>query len=167
MTHASRLSSALAKIKEDETSEESIETQDRKSQPSKCKICKEVFMSRNALFKHLDEKNQFCREWQQQPEVVEKTFPRACNGSHINPCPAVSSWQIQRKGRGSSVDKNIKCASLKDYSPTTCQQFCSSLRARSGRTQSSHRRQPDQHLRSFTRARQGCYHSAFSTLHPP
>jgi len=84
VTHASRLSSALAKIKEDETSEKSIETQDRKSQPSKCKICKEVFMSRNALFKHLDEKHRFCR---------------------------VSGQQA------------IKCASLKDYSPATCQRL--------------------------------------------
>ena len=54
-THASTLSSALAKGKKDETSEKSLETPDRKSQPSKCGKCKEAFMSRNALFKHLDE----------------------------------------------------------------------------------------------------------------
>jgi len=77
--------------------------QDRKSQQSKCGICTEAFTSRNALFKHLDEKHKFCREWQQQPEVEEKSSPRACDGSHINPCPAASSWQIQRKGRSSSV----------------------------------------------------------------
>jgi len=76
---------------------------DRKSQPSKCGICKEAFSSRNALFKHLYEKHEFCREWQQQPEVEEKTSPHACDSSHINPCTAASSWQIQRKGRSSSV----------------------------------------------------------------
>ena len=102
-THASTLSSALAKVKEDETSEKSIEMPDRKSQPLKCGICKEAFTSLNALFKHLYEEHEFYREWQQQPEVEEKTSPRACDGSHINPCPAASSWQIQRKGRGSSA----------------------------------------------------------------
>ena len=60
-------------------------------------------MSRNALFKHLDEKHKFSREWQQPLEVEEKTSPRACASSHINPCPEASSWQIQRKGRRSSV----------------------------------------------------------------
>ena len=35
--------------------------------------------------------------------VEEKTSPRACDGSHISPCPVASSWQIQRKGRSSSV----------------------------------------------------------------
>ena len=75
----------------------------RKSQPSKCGICKEAFMSRNALFKHLDEKHKFCREWQQQPEVGKKTSPRACEGSHINPCPTASSCQIQCKGRRSTL----------------------------------------------------------------
>ena len=102
-THASTLSSALVKVKEDETSKKIIEMPDRKSQPSKCGICKEAFASRNALFKHLYEKHEFYREWQQQPEVEEKTSPRACDGLHINPCPAASSWQIQRKGRGSSA----------------------------------------------------------------
>jgi len=53
-------------------------------------------MSRNALFKHLDEKHRFCRKWQQQSEAEEKTSPHACNGSHTNPCPAASPWQIQR-----------------------------------------------------------------------
>jgi hypothetical protein len=61
-THASTLLSTLAKVKEDETSEKSIKMPDRKSQPSKCGICKEAFMSHNALFKHLDEKHKFCRE---------------------------------------------------------------------------------------------------------
>jgi len=75
----------------------------RKSQLSKCGICKEAFMSRNALFKHLDEKHKFCREWQQQPEVGKKTSPRACEGSHINPCPTASSCQIQCKGRRSTL----------------------------------------------------------------
>ena len=28
---------------------------------------------------------------------------RVCDSSHISLCPAASSWQIQRKGRGSSV----------------------------------------------------------------
>jgi len=93
-THASTLSSALAKVQKGETSEKSIEMPDRKSQSSNCGICKEAFMSRIALFKHLDEKHRFCRELQQQPEVEEKTSPRACDGSHINPCPAASSWQI-------------------------------------------------------------------------
>jgi len=69
-THASTLSLALAKIKDDETSEESIIMPDRKSQPSKCGICKEAFMSRNALFKHLDEEHKFCREWQQQLDTA-------------------------------------------------------------------------------------------------
>ena len=63
MTHACTLSSVLAKFKEDETSEKSIEIPDRKSQPSKCGICKEAFTSRNALFKHLYEKHEFYREW--------------------------------------------------------------------------------------------------------
>ena len=54
-THASTLSSALAKLKKDETSEKSLETLDGKSQPSKFGKCKETLMSRNALFKHLDE----------------------------------------------------------------------------------------------------------------
>jgi len=76
-THASTLSSALAKVKDDETSEKSIEMPDRKSQPSKCGICKEAFTSRNALFQHLDDKHKFCRAWKQQPEVEEKTSPRA------------------------------------------------------------------------------------------
>jgi len=102
-THASTLSSALAKVNDDETSEESIMMPDRKSQPSKCGICKEAFLSRNALFKHLDEKHKFCREWQQQLEVEEQTSPRACDGSDINPCPTARSWQIQRKGRSSSM----------------------------------------------------------------
>jgi len=66
-----------------------------------------------------------------------------------------------------SGQQAIKCANLKDYSPTTCQQFCSSLRARWGRMQSSYRWRPDQQLRSFLRARQGCYRSAFSRLHCP
>jgi len=60
-----------------------------------------------------------------------------------------------------------QCASLKDYSPTTCQQLCSSLWARWGRMRSSLRPRPDQQLRSFLRARQSCYCSAFSTLHNP
>ena len=60
-------------------------------------------MSRNALFKHLDEERKFCREWQQQLEVEEQTSPRACDSSHINQCPPASSWQIQGEGRGSSV----------------------------------------------------------------
>ena len=100
--HASTLTLLLAKVKEDETSEKSIEMPDRKSQPSKCGICKEAFMSRNALFKHLNKKHKFCREWQKQL-VEEKTSPRACDGSHTNPCPAASSWQIQRRGHNSSV----------------------------------------------------------------
>jgi len=29
--------------------------------------------------------------------------PRACDGSHINLCPSARSWQIQRKGRNSSM----------------------------------------------------------------
>ena len=109
-THASTPSSALAKVKEDEPSEKSIEMPDRKSQPSKSGICKEAFMSRNALFKHPDEKHQFCREWQQQPKVEEKTSPRACDGSYINLCPAASSWQIQCKGRSSSVVSKLSNA---------------------------------------------------------
>jgi len=82
----------------------------RKSQPSKCCICKKAFTSRNALFKYLYEKHKFCREWQQQPEVEEKTSPRACDGSHINSCPAASSWQIQRKGYSSPVGINWSIA---------------------------------------------------------
>jgi len=62
-TYASTLPSALAKVKEDETSERNIEMPDRKSQQSKCGIYKEIFTSRNAPFKHLDEENKFCREW--------------------------------------------------------------------------------------------------------
>jgi len=65
VTHANTLSSALAKVKGDVTSEKSIETPDRKNQPSKCGICKEAFTFRNVLYKHLDEKHEFCREWQQ------------------------------------------------------------------------------------------------------
>ena len=76
-----------------------------KSHPSRCGICKEAFTSRNALFKHLDEKLKSCREWQQQPEVKETTSPRACDGSHTNPCLVASSWQIQRKDHSSSVDR--------------------------------------------------------------
>jgi len=76
---------------------------DRKSQPSKCGMCKEAFTSRNALLKHLDKKHKFCREWQKQSELEEKTSSRACDVSHINLCPAASSWQTQGKGRNLSV----------------------------------------------------------------
>ena len=109
-THANTLPSAFTNVKEDKTSEKRIEMPDRKSQPSKCGICKEAFTSRNTLFKHLYEKHQFCREWQQQPKVEEKTSPRACDGSYINLCPAASSWQIQCKGRSSSVVSKLSNA---------------------------------------------------------
>jgi len=103
-THASTLSSALAKVKDDATSEKSIEMPDRKSQPSKCGICKETFESRNALFKHLDDSHEVIREWKQRPEVAEeKISPRACNALHTNQRPAADTWQIQPKGRSSSV----------------------------------------------------------------
>jgi len=74
---------------------------DRKK--SKRWICKDTFRSHNALFKHLDEKYIFCREWQQQQEAEEKTSPRACDVSHINLCPAASTWQMQGQNRSSSV----------------------------------------------------------------
>ena len=93
----------LAKVKDDANGEKGIEMPDCKSRPSKCGICIETFESRNALFKYLDEKHKFCLEWQQQPEVEEKMSPRVCDGSHINQCPASSPWQIQHKGRSSSV----------------------------------------------------------------
>ena len=103
-THASTLSSALAKVKDDGTSEKSIEMPDRKIQPSKCGICKDTFMSRNALFKHLDDTHEVIREWKQRPEVAEeKISPRACDASHTNQRPAADTWQIQPKGRSSSV----------------------------------------------------------------
>jgi len=60
-------------------------------------------MSRNAVFKRLDEKHEFCREWQQQLQAEEKTSLRVCNSSHTNQCPAASTWQIQCKDRSSSA----------------------------------------------------------------
>ena len=103
-THASTLSSALAKVKDDGTSEKSIEMPDRKIKPSKCGLCQETFESRNALFKHLDDTHEVIREWKQRPEVAEeKISPRACDASHTNQRPAADTWQIQPKGRSSSV----------------------------------------------------------------
>ena len=61
-------------------------------------------MSRNDLFKHLDDKHEVLREWKQRPEAEEeKISPRACDASHTNQCPAAGTWQKQRKGRGSPV----------------------------------------------------------------
>ena len=61
-------------------------------------------MSRNDLFKHLDDKHEVLREWKQRPEVEEKKIsPRACDASHTNQRPAADTWQIQRKGRSSSA----------------------------------------------------------------
>jgi len=64
------------------------------------------YVRKNPIFSNLNKKiraPRFCREWQQQPEVEEKTSLSACDGSHFNLCPAASSWQIKRKGRSSSV----------------------------------------------------------------
>jgi len=70
--------------------------------------------------------HRFCRELQQQPEVEEKTSPGACDGSHINLCPAASSWQIKRKGRSSSV---VSKRSNTITSKTTCLQDVNSFTA--------------------------------------
>jgi len=45
--------------------------------------CKEAFMSRNALFKHLDKIHKCFCEWQQQPEVEEKTSSRVSAKARI------------------------------------------------------------------------------------
>ena len=106
--HTRQISPPLITVQE-EKSEKSrgIEMLDRTAQPSKCRMCKKTFSSRNSMFRHLTEQHQFYQENQHTSESMEeeakKQSPRTCDESKPAQWPPAGTWLPTCKGCSASI----------------------------------------------------------------